>query len=136
MCKVLKIYQQTFHQTDDQANKGVFQFPRYMKTHHSQYFRIKVLAVQSFKENPIGSLFIRDFPVITMNCNYINNLADSEQGNRFYLGTLQNQQFVDPPTMIVDDIPMSPFTIERTSSEHFGNDFMVVFQIELMQPEN
>jgi len=135
MCKVVRIFQQTFDQTDSQATSGTFKFPRYMKTNPSQYFRIKVLSVHSFKATPLGALFIKDFPVINMNCNYVTE-SNAEESNRFYLGNLQNQLFVEAPTMLTDDIPMSPFTIFRTMSQADDNDFTVVFQIELLEREN
>ena len=135
MCKVVRIFQQTFDMTDSVATTGTFKFPRYMKTNGNQYFRIKVLSVHSLKASPVGALYIKDFPVINMNCNYVTE-ANAEESNRFYLGNLQNQMFVEAPTMVTDDIPMSPFTIFRTLSQVGDNEFTVVFQIELMEREN
>ena len=136
MCKVLRTFQQSFKQNNADANKGVFQFPRYMKTNHTQYFRIKVLTVQAFRESGVtrfdSSLYIDDFPVITMNCNYQDN--NDNISNRFYLGNLHGTAFVEAPTMIVEDLPMSPFTIKRTHSDSTTDEFLVVFQIELMEP--
>jgi len=137
MCKVIRIFQQTFNQGDTQKKTGVFQFPRYMKTRQDQHFRLKVLGVSSNRPDPGfgGGIFIRDFPVLNMNCNYNSHDNNNESGQRFYLGNF-GQPFTEGPTMLTDDIPMSPFTIEQTVNQAEGNDFQVTFQIELLQPED
>jgi len=134
MCKVIKIYNQTFIQSSNSVASGTFRFTRMMKTNHLQKFRIKVLGITDLNGATGGLLYMKDFPVLTMNCNTQTNTGGTtSETNHFYLGSLDVADNVEPD-MLVDEIPLDNFVLSRVDAAGgaVNGGFVVSFQIELM----
>ena len=128
--KVVKTYQQTFKNNNDAATEQTFSFTRIYKTKPNQYFKLKVASIFSphlssstitsvtsagtytSMETLIGDLFLKGIPELSGLCNYQEKYSASNlsaTNNHFYLGSL-----VEPSgssEIILDDIPLTPFTI-------------------------
>lgn len=141
MCKVLRVYQQTFIQNNNAKSSGRFQFMRIMKDNHLQKFRIKVLGISDLNAQG-GTLFMKNYPIFNMKCNTQTDLhttgaVDTSNNlfyytgtgnNDFYLGTL-NQALYTQPEMMVEELSLTEFTIERS----VVGGFIVSLQVELLE---
>ena len=127
MCKLIKIYQQTF--ANDSVSSPTFikhHFNRVYKDKAEQYYKIKPIFVST-----TSPLFMIDFPQINSLCNYDSSdgLLTIESSNHFFLGSLSSQYI---PEMIVDDIPLTDFRIVNEDDTAVA-DYTLVFQIELWE---
>jgi len=129
MCKLKKIYQQTFSYAFDvgTSTKNTHNFQRVYKTSSNEYFKMKVIGVQSTDQ-----LFMEGFAPFTTVSNYevltvVNAETKRQNKNLFYLG---NQAIA--PEVLVDEIPLSPFNITNAYSNTL-NEYTIVFQIELWE---
>jgi hypothetical protein len=151
--KVVKTYQQTFKNNNDLVTEQTFSFTRIYKTKPDQYFRLKVASIfSSFlstttietvnpagtltsTETNIGDLFLKGIPELSGLCNYQEKSSASNilvTNNHFYLGSLIEQS--GSAEIILDDIPLAPFTIYHHSPLLIVPlRFTVSFIIELLE---
>ena len=135
MChKVVRIYRQTFRNSDATKSQQSFLFNRIYKTKQSdQFFRISVMGISGIAAdtNANNYLLLRNLPEMTM---YSNFQAISATGVRtttsdFYLGNLHDRDFLQDNTVILDTLPLNEFVI----SASLPCDFTVSFKIELCE---
>ena len=127
MCKLIKIYQQTFTYNGAGTLTTVsHHFNRVYKTKSEQYFKIKPIYVST-----VEPLLMTDFNQINSVCNYEKTDGSQSIGssNKFYLGCFTSHH---SPEVIVDEIPLSNFRIVNTDGDAL-DDYMLVFQIELWE---
>lgn len=140
MCKVVRVFNQTFIKETKKGGKETFKFSRIMKTKPSQHFRLKVLNVAIVNVEPkhkhfLTHLFLSGIPTINMNSN--TQWVDSsrvKENNKFYLGSIDCDGLIGSVggEMLLDEIPLDPFVIECEHSVE-DIDFLVCFQIELLE---
>jgi hypothetical protein len=129
MCKLRKVFQQSFRFYGSGTPTSVkHNFRRVYKTHTHQYFKVKCIYVSSTQP-----LLLTHFPHINTNCNYIqtNNSQTIGSSNHFFLGCATSNHV---PEMIVDEIPLADFEVQRTVSTDTLSEYILVFQIELWEP--
>ena len=129
MCRLKKIYQQTFVYSADtpSATSNSHTFQRIYKSKPEEYFKINVIATTS-----VDDIYVVDFAHFNAISNLetivvVSGVTTTSSSNYFHLG---NQAI--PPEIIADDIPLSPFRIVNMAGDGL-EDYTVVFQIELWE---
>ena len=135
MChKVVRIYRQTFRNSDATKSQQTFFFNRIYKTKQSdQFFRIKVMGISgiAIDTNANNYLLLRGLPEMTMYSNFQGVSANGSRTNTsdFYLGNLHDRDFLQENEIILDTLPLNEFVI----SASLPCDFTVSFKIELCE---
>lgn len=135
MChKVVRIYRQTFRNSDPTKSQQTFMFNRIYKTKQSdQFFRISVMGISGIAAdaNANNYLILRGLPEMTMYSNFQAISATGVRTNTsdFYLGNLFDREFLQGNEVILDNLPLNEFVI----SSSLPCDFTVSFKIELCE---
>lgn len=135
MCyKVVKIYHQTFRNSDATKSQQAFNFTRIYKTKQSdQFFRIKCIGISGIAADPLANnyLLLRNLPEFSNFSNFQSSRANGSRTttNDYYLGSLSDRDFLQDNEIMIDQIPLNDFII----SASVACDFTVSFKIELCE---
>jgi hypothetical protein len=133
MCeRVTRIFHQTFRNGDATKTSQKFSFQRIYKTRTNQHFRLKLMGVTGGQHSvdTQNLIFLKGIPELTTFCSFteIDTARKESKKCDMYLGNLNDRDYLDLE-IIVDEVPMTPFTI----SCDVACQFSVTFQIELIE---